>query len=257
LLGGEASNGLYLLKLWARTQDRLHLQGAVRCATWLEAQMTRDALGTHCVVDPLNRLGFRAKIFLGVAHGLSGIAHFLACLAGATRDERWANLAGELYATVTRQARPVHGGLNWPGFIGEEKLVRCQWGHGAAGIGLTYLTAHRYLGDPAYLKLAVQAAEATFGYGDFRKNYTQATGLAGGGELLLEVHRATGEPKWKQRALDFAHQCLRYRESVPEGDLWPTDAPGLPSADFDYGASGVGHFLPRVCSDESIAMPLM
>lgn len=257
LIGGEASNGFFLLKLWARTQDAAHLAGAVRCAVWLEAQMQRDEHGTHCIINPDGTMDFRRDVLLGVAHGISGVAHFLVLLAEATRDERWANLARELFATVTRQAVPVHGGLNWPPHIGYKELVRCQWSHGAAGIGLTYLAAHRVFGDRDYLDLAVQAAEATWGYGDFRSNYTQCTGLAGGGELLLETHLATGDGKWQARARDFAHQCLRYRESTPEGDSWPTDGPGLPSADFDYGAAGVGHFLLRVTSDQPPSMPLM
>jgi lantibiotic modifying enzyme len=258
LLGGEASNGLYLLKLWARTQDAAHLSGAERCAGWIESRINRDELGTHCLVDPDHGLGgFPARIFLGAAHGISGVAHFLACLAEATRSERWAVLARELFDTVVRHAQPIHGGLNWSPCIDNPGLSRCQWSHGAPGIGLTLLTAHRVLGDPRYLECAVAAAEATYHYGDFRQNYTQCTGLAGGGELLLEVFRATGAAMWKQRASEFAMQCLRYRETTPDGDVWPTDTPGLYSADFDYGASGAGHFLLRVLDDGATPLPLM
>lgn len=257
LLGGEASNGLYLLKLWERTREDVYLRGAERCAAWLEQQMTRDARGTHCPADPQGRLGFAPNVLLGVAHGLAGIAHFLACLAAASRNERWAALARELFDTIARYAQPVYGGLNWPPRLGQQELTRCQWSHGAAGIGLTFLTGHRVLGETRFLEIAVQAAEATFAYGDFRHNYTQCIGLAGSGELLLEVDRATADSKWKDRARDFAHRCLAYRESTPDGDAWPTDAPGLYSADFDYGASGVGHFLLRVLSDGAIPLPLM
>uniref|UniRef100_UPI0040494DD8 lanthionine synthetase LanC family protein n=1 Tax=Cephaloticoccus sp. TaxID=1985742 RepID=UPI0040494DD8 len=258
LIGGEASNGFYLLKLWQHTGDTTYLQGAERCAIWLEQQLVRDEHGTHCLIDPQNSMnGFPDKIFLGVAHGVSGVAHFLTYLAEETHNERWANLARDIFATVTRYARQSMGGLNWPNRIDTEELTRCQWSHGAAGIGLTYLNAHRVLGDPETLETAIQAAEATYGYGDYRNNYTQCTGLAGGGELLLEVYRATGDSKWKDRAVDFAHQCIAYREMTPEGDAWPTDAKGLYSADFDYGASGVGHFLLRVCYDGKIPMPLM
>jgi lantibiotic modifying enzyme len=257
LSGGQASNGLYLLKLHAHTGDDTYLRGAERCATWLEQQMVRDEHGTHCQIDPERRTGFGDKVHLGVGHGISGVGHFLALLAAATHSERWAVLARELFDTLDREARPARGGLNWPPFIGLPELPRCQWSHGAAGIGLTYLTAHRVFGDAKYLETALQAAEATYGYGDFRRNYTQCTGLAGCGELLLEVHQATGDSRWRERALDFAHQCLAYRENSPEGDVWPTDGPGLPSVDFDYGASGVGHFLLRVTSDQPPPMPLM
>lgn len=109
MLGGEASNGLYLVKLWAHTGETEFLQGAERCAIWLEEQMVRDEIGTYCYVDPFKRLGFGMNVFLGAAHGISGVAHFLVSLAEQTGNERWAELARELFATLTRYARPVHG----------------------------------------------------------------------------------------------------------------------------------------------------
>lgn len=64
------------------------------------------------------------------------------------------------------------------------------------------------------------------------------------------LHHATARPR-------IRHQSLRYRETTPEGDAWPTNAPGLYSADFLYGASGLGHFLLRVTGKDTIPMPLM
>lgn len=257
LIGGEASNGLYLLKLWQQTGNKRYLIGAERCALWLEKQMVRDEHGTHCMIDPSGQIGFRKVVHLGVAHGIAGVAHFLVCLAEQTGKERWSILARELFATLERYALPIHGGTNWLGYIGQEEMTRCQWSHGAPGIGLTYLNAHRVFGVADYLKTAIQAAEATYGYGDYRKNYTFCTGLAGGGELLLETYRATGDVKWKNRAIEFAHQSVVYKEATPDGDAWPTDTRGLYSADFVYGASGLGHFLLRVCADGNIPMVLM
>ena len=113
------------------------------------------------------------------------------------------------------------------------------------------------LREPRYLDLARQAGEATYGYGDFRSNYTVCTGLAGSGGLFLELYAATAEVRWKERAYEFARKCIAYRESTPDGDAWPTDARGLYSADFEYGAAGVGHFLLRLLADGKLADPLM
>lgn len=255
LIGGEASNGVYLLKLWARTSDPAHLAGACRCAAWIDSHIIRDARGTWCLINPDGKMGFRPELFLGAAHGISGIAHFLACLAEATREERWARLAVELFDTVERYAQPSRGGLNWPGRAGGPELSRCQYSHGAPGIGMTFLTAHRVLGDNRYRELALQAGEATYHYGDFRNNYTQCTGLAGGGELLLALHRLTGEAIWETRALEFARACIAYKETTPAGDAWPTDAKGLFSPDYMYGAAGVGHFLLRLVSQMPLPIP--
>jgi len=257
LIGGAASNGLYLLKLWARTRDPAHLRGAERCAEWLDAVMIRDGQGTHCPVCPDGTVNFPKHSYLGVAHGIAGIAHFLGLLAEASGSERWATLARDLFDTLARHAQPARGGLNWPNTTVGTELNRCQWSHGAAGIGLTFLTAHRVLRDARYLDLAVQAAEATYGYGDYRNSYTVCTGLAGGGGLFVEVYRATGEARWRDRAHEFARLCIAYRESTPAGDAWPTDAKGLYSADFGYGAAGVGHFFLRLLADGRLPDPLM
>ena len=75
--------------------------------------------------------------------------------------------------------------------------------------------------------------------------------------MFLETWRATGDPVWRDRAWAFAQQCLAYRETTPGGDAWPTDAKSLYSADFMYGAAGVGHFLLRLGSEGKLPMPLM
>ncbi|MBT4138748.1 MAG: hypothetical protein HOE48_12575 [Candidatus Latescibacteria bacterium] len=50
---------------------------------------------------------------------------------------------------------------------------------------------------------------------------------------------------------------MGYKESLPEGDAWPTDEPGLFSADYMYGAAGIGHYFLRVWKPSEILMPLM
>jgi hypothetical protein len=49
---------------------------------------------------------------------------------------------------------------------------------------------------------------------------------------------------------------LANRATPPAGDDWPTDAPGLRSADFDYDAAASGHFLPHVHTDRASPLPL-
>lgn len=256
LVGGAASNGLYLLKLWQRTQDPAHLSGAERCAAWLDTVMIRDARGTYCFVDPDGTLGFPKEGYLGAAHGISGVGHFLVLLAEASKVDRWAALARDLLDTTARYAVPAKGGLNWPVAIGRDQLVRCQWSHGAPGIGLAFLDAARVLGEAKYRDIALQAAEATYAYGDFRSNYTFCCGLTSQGELLFKTYQLTADLRWKRRAEEFALRCLEYKEATPEGEAWPTDTKGLYSPDYCYGAAGVGHFFLRLLSDGKIALPL-
>ena len=255
MLGGAASNGWYLLAVWQRTAEPRLLAGAERCGEWLLEQMTRDGSGCHCLPRPDG--GFGTVPYTGFAHGISGVAFFLAALFEASRDERWKHASLELFDTLIADARPAHGGWNWTPLLGTGELSRCQWSHGAAGIGPAFLRAWEMLDEPRLLHAARLAGEATYHYGDHRLNPTVCTGLASGGELLLELFRVTGEEAWQLRAREFCEKILSYRAALPEGDAWPTDEPGLFSPDFLFGGSGTGYFLLRCESAEELPSALL
>lgn len=255
LMGGAASNGLFLIRLWEATQQREFVEGAVRCAHWIEENLVRDDRGCHCLTRPDG--GFGRLPFTGVAHGISGVAHFFLLLHKATGDDTWAALAREILATLVHHALPDRGGLNWSPLLGEQVLDRCQWSHGSPGIGLVFLLAYELLQDPACYEIALKCGTTTFAYGDFRHNITQCIGLSGCGELFIELYRVSKDESWLQHALAFAEMAFAYREQLPEGDAWPTDAPGLYSADYMYGASGLGHYFLRLWKPGEIRMPLM
>jgi lantibiotic modifying enzyme len=255
ILGGAASNGLFLIRLWQATGDQKYLDGAVRCGAWLRESLVRDDRGCHCLARPDGRFG--ELPFLGVAHGISGVAHYFLLLYEFTRDRDWEACARELLDTVTAHAIPDKGGLNWAPLLGHTELSRCQWSHGAAGIGLVFAKAFELLGDRAYLEIAVKCGKTTYAYGDFRNNATQCIGVSGCGELFLELFRIGHEEIWLARALEFAQMAMGYRDELPQGDAWPTDEPGLYSADFMYGAAGIGHYFLRLHTRGEIAMPLM
>ena len=255
LMGGAASNGLYLLRLWQATDEARYLEGASRNGAWLCEQLVRDDDGCHCLCRPDGQFGDRP--FIGVAHGISGVAHFLLLLFEATGESCWANAARDIMATLEGHAVPDKGGLNWPAMFENVELDRCQWSHGAPGIGLVFLKAATVLDTPSYRDVAVKAGETTYAYGDFRRNITQCIGLAGCGELFIELYRDSGDEKWLARGHEFAGLSMQYRAQLPEGDAWPTDEPGLYSADFMYGAAGLGHYFLRLQQPQQVDMPFM
>ncbi len=255
-LGGEASNGWLLLQLWQKYTDPKNLEGAVRCGHWLEDQLITDELGTHCLVETIQK-SFGTQPYTGLAHGISGVAYFFACLYQATSDLHWKGLATKLLDTLIRHAQPARGGINWSPIIGNNELTRCQYSHGAAGIGLVFAKAARLLDQPNYLSVALQAGEATYQYGDFRANPTFCTGLAGGGELLVELYKITREEIWLERAQEFAKKALAYRSIIDGQSFWPTDTANCFSADFTYGASGIGYFFLRAANPLQFETPLM
>ncbi|MEZ0276555.1 MAG: lanthionine synthetase LanC family protein [Roseimicrobium sp.] len=257
MLGGASSNGFYLLTEWRKQGDPRLLEGAIRCGEWLLLQLTRDELGCHCLMRPGNDP--RNRPFSGFAHGISGVAFYFSILYQATSEAIWKKAALEIFDTLIPDAQPVHEGWNWSPLLGDKTLPRCQWSHGSAGIGLAFLAAAQIIDEPRLMHAALMAGEATYGYGDFRKNATQCIGLAGGGELLLELARVTGESRWLERAREFGEGILAYHVTTPEGhDAWPTDAePTVYTADFMYGAAGIGHFLLRLETQGALPMPLI
>ena len=245
MVGGASSNGYYLLRAWKKTGDRELLKGAVRCGEWVRQQMIRDEIGTYCWASPDGKM-FGSWAFTGFAHGISGVAFFFTLLFEATGNKTWKQAANELFETLIAHAQEARGGWNWSPDMDRGELKRCQWSHGAPGIGLPFLRAAEAFKDARWLNAATMAGEATYAYGDFRHNATQCTGLAGGGDFLLELWKVTGQAKWLERANEFGEKVLAYRDNLPEGAAWPTDEPGLHSADFMYGAAGIGHFLLRL-----------
>ena len=137
------------------------------------------------------------------------------------------------------------------------QITRCQWCHGAPGIGLFFAKAYEALRDAAYVATAEDASEATYRYGDGRANPTYCHGLVGSAELLVELFRVTGEPRWLERAHDFAQRMLAYRMVGPEGDRWPCDAPPWTAPDFLCGAAGTGHVFLRLLDPGRIPMALL
>ena len=136
LMGGAASNGLFLIRLWEATSQQKFLNGAIRCADWIDQNLIRDEQGCHCLARPDGEFG--DVPYTGVAHGIAGIAHFFLLLFKATGDVTWSSRAREILATLVQHALPDRGGLNWSPRLGESQLKRCQWSHGSPGIGLVF-----------------------------------------------------------------------------------------------------------------------
>ncbi len=255
-LSGEASNGWFLLKLWQKTREDAYLKGAIRCADWICQHLRKDYLGTYCLVDPV-RQAFGSSPYSGLSHGIAGVAYFFSVLFDSTQDEKWKDIAYALLSTLTRAAREDQGGLNWSPVLGKDELSRCQYSHGSPGIGLAFTMAARIFGNPEFQATAVAAGEAAYAHGDRRNNPTLCTGLAGSGELFIELFRNSENPLWLTRAEEFAKLASSYKAGTEGRDLWPTDTPGHYSADFTYGGSGTGYFFLRTFAPREYNAPLM
>jgi lantibiotic modifying enzyme len=236
------------LRLGEATGETRFIDGATARAAWLEEVSIREGI-SRIWPWQTDHEEFSKWRGLSFVPGAAGIGYVLACLYERTKEERWATLVREAAVTLRREGREEKGGLNWPDTLGgfekgEER--KCQWCYGASGDGLFLTKAFAVLGDLELGRLARAAGEATYGFGDVRRNPCLCHGLAGNASLFLDLHAATGEAVWLERAAEFARLVMGYRETTPEGDVWQSDDPGCHSPDFLYGVSGTGHFLLRL-----------
>jgi lantibiotic modifying enzyme len=132
LIGGSAGAILALLCLYRKTESADALHRAIKCGEHLLAQ-PRILVGEH---RGWVSQGAGDKPLNGLSHGAAGYAYALASLAATTGREDFADAAAECVALENSRFDSEHN--NWPDPAGDSgPSFRCQWCHGAPGIGLS------------------------------------------------------------------------------------------------------------------------
>ncbi|MEU2869686.1 class IV lanthionine synthetase LanL [Streptomyces olivoreticuli] len=192
---------------------------------------------------------FAGTAHLGYAHGAAGVGAFLLAAAGATGDRAYRDAAvragGTLAATARRDAaRP--GGAWWPRSADDPPHVRrVHWCSGSSGVGTFLVRLWQATGDESARDLAVAAGEAVL---RARWHGTTAAchGLAGDGEFLLDLARATGSARFLAGARAFA-ALLAARAATRNGLLVTWDETGRGhGAGHGDGTSGALAFVLRL-----------
>lgn len=195
---GSAGRALFHLLLWSETRDPAALQAAVVAGQALLRTAARSAQGWSWTIPD----GFEpmaGQCYLGYAHGAAGIGDTLLDLWTATGDEAYAQAAGEVVRFLISHAQPLaNGGANWPDTPAGRMAGTC-WCHGAAGVAVFLahaLATGRFPETQEWLNRAGHAVAT----GSRVLNPGQCHGLAGSIECLLDLHLATGEPRWLDEA---------------------------------------------------------
>lgn len=242
VLVGDAGIGLACLQLWQRTGEQALLDQAHRLATGLVERRKRDARGSFWSDAD-------GRIAVGYARGTSGIATFLLYAHLATGDDRLLAVGREALDFDLGQAGQIDGRFaGFPSAVQEEpgdhEVFKGYWDEGTAGIATTavrYLAVQR---DPA-LRDALSLILP-----DVHRKYAVLPqlfhGLAGPGNLLLDLWELTGDERHYREACRVAEGTLLFRVERPEGFAFPGEQALRESADLASGASGVGLFLHRL-----------
>jgi hypothetical protein len=239
LMFGAAGRGLASLWLHARTGDERHLERARRAGELLvgSAEARSDGLAWPGTVDD--------KVHYGMALGATGVGFFLLRLHGATGEERFLDAARRGLDFDLAAGRERKGEIKWTRWEGDE-LVEPYWLHGTSGVGTALVRFHAELGDERYLEMALAAGRSAF------SKFTVLPGLFEGissiGQLMVDLHRHTGDDVWRRRGLEIADTVLRYRIDRPDGVAFPGRFLLRISHGYAYGAAGIGLFVHRLAT---------
>jgi lantibiotic modifying enzyme len=250
LMHGTAGRGLVHLALALLTEEQQEWEAALAAGDLLRRQATPGQAGLLWVF-PEDIPEFAGKAFYGT-HGNAGIGYFLLAL-GVFRDEKeFLELGHQAFVELLAVACPTlpdGRGLNWPNGPDDERAL-IYWCNGAPGIGTFFAHAYKLTPHPCpeYLQAARRAAyttaEASFGL-----PLVQCHGLAGNGELLLDVYRLTREPLFYEQALRFGELIATYGYEKEEEErvlLWAGEDGLSETPAYMTGYSGIAAYLLRL-----------
>ncbi|XUM05048.1 lanthionine synthetase LanC family protein [Streptomyces venezuelae ATCC 10712] len=152
--------------------------------------------------------------------------------------------------------RPLRGGRRAPGGrdTGHHRGGRRSgatrrygsWCRGLAGIGSVLVQAAARLDEPGYLDLAQRAARTCAALAPRMPLVTQCCGLAGVGELMVDVAEASASEEFWEAAETVALLVLSRSGGTWSRPVFPDTGLTGPSATWADGSAGVLSFFRRL-----------
>ncbi|WP_153531040.1 class III lanthionine synthetase LanKC N-terminal domain-containing protein [Actinomadura macrotermitis] len=233
---GVAGTGVGHLILARLLDDPRHLERAAECAARIVQGRVRRTAGELPAAPP----GSGVHAEYGMAHGLAGVAYFLLAhaRAGGTSpadaERRYARLAAEVPSLIaaagTPAARPMAG----------------SWCQGLAGIGTSLLAAWAWLDDDRYLEPAGACGRAALRIAPSMAVLSQCCGMAGVGELLIDLALATRSEEYLAGARRVLALMLARCGGEPDRPVFPDHSLAGAAAQWGVGTAGVLTFLRRL-----------
>ncbi|MFB7469936.1 class IV lanthionine synthetase LanL [Kitasatospora sp. NPDC056184] len=186
-----------------------------------------------------------AALVEGFAHGRAGLAHFLLAQTAAQSAARTSPIPEATRRLVDGLASDVPRLASAVGAPGATRRYG-SWCRGLAGIGTVLVQAARHYREPALLARAAEAAAACRTLAPRMGMTGQCCGLAGVGDLLVDLAAATGDERHWHAAEEVAGLILA-RGGGPWGrPLLPGGDPAAESPAWAVGTPGVLGFLRRL-----------
>lgn len=213
LISGSAGVGLGHRWLYDRYGDPRDLEAAWHCA----AQVAGRELPTATL-----------------AHGMAGVV-LLRLSMNQTPEADAVDRLAECASELTTSALAHRG----------DPLMTVSWCNGLTGIVRVLLLAARKLGRPDYLELAARAGDALASWVPRMESIGQCCGLAGIGDLFVDLAELPGGERFRQHASTTARQLLLRGAGPPERARLVNPAAENAAA-WAGGLSGVLGFFRRL-----------
>ncbi|MER7842625.1 class IV lanthionine synthetase LanL [Kitasatospora sp. NPDC096077] len=239
LIEGVAGIGIgrLLLARHPGTDHTRHLAVAADCARMLASGQARPS---PAGADTPGRAALRE----GLAHGTAGIAYFLLEYGSSSGDPTARRRAEQACAQLAAVTPDLLARATAPGATRRYG----SWCRGLAGVGAVLVRAADRLDEPGYLALAQRTARTCAALAPRMPLVTQCCGLAGVGDLLVDVavaSRSCSEEFW-DAATTVAAVLLSRSGGSPSRPVFPDTGLTRPSATWAGGSAGVLGFLRRL-----------
>lgn len=240
---GAAGFGLACLYFHKETQDEYWLEQAIKVGDWLIGSKEESNEGYYW-------RDIEGNIWCGYARGQSGIALYLLYLNLASGKSRFKEAGKKALSYDLGQTKEMEKGLRIPRASADslpsphKDIASPYWSDGTAGLCTSlvrYWFVFREIEDKNMLESLMPDT-----FRSFTAFPTLFTGLAGLGNLQLDVSDFTGNTQYISEALWIAKGILRFQIKNPDGIAFPGEQLLRISTDFGSGSSGIALFLSRL-----------
>jgi lantibiotic modifying enzyme len=184
------------------------------------------------------------KIYIGAAHGISGILYILL-------QSKYLLTQNELNflikPTIDFIASLKFKSGNYPSSLGNTNDCLVQWCHGAPGIIHLFSLSYEIFRDINYLNLAKECADIIWERGLLKKGYGLCHGISGNGYAFLKLYQITNDEKYIYRAIKFSEICFDYNNSK----YYNSDHP----FSLFEGLAGTIYFLSDILNPKNSCFP--
>lgn len=241
LFYGAAGWGLANLFFFHRLRDEKYLHHAERTFAHITGMLKETEHG-YCYIN-------MGDVCHGLAHGASGIGYFLLRLHQVTKKDEHLAYARRLLEFELASAEERDGHVVFR--RGEREPVNTPyWRVGAAGIGSIALRFHEVLGDEAYLTMARKIAH--YLTGKFAVFPTNFSGMGGIASFFVDLHRCTGEARYRDEALRYLDRIMLFALEKQAGIVFPGEELIRISTDLGTGSAGTGVLVHRLLTGSGV-----